>query len=59
MIKGGTCSFFLDDATVVLNPPLTPAELLVALHTVESESDVKAVMKGESVLVVGQGGSKC
>jgi len=36
---------FQNDATVVLNPPLTPAELLVALHTVESESDVKAVMK--------------
>ena len=31
------------------NPPLSPSELLVALHTIESKSDVKAIMKGRKL----------
>lgn len=47
------CKFFLRDvfftaeSATQLDPPLSPAELLVALHTIESKSDVKAVMKGQ------------
>jgi len=32
-------------------PPLSPSELLVALHTVESKSDVKAIMKGNYIQI--------
>ena len=32
------------------SPPLSPAELLVALHTIESKSDVKAIMKGSNLI---------
>ena len=35
------------ESATQLDPPLSPAELLVALHTIESKSDVKAVMKGQ------------
>lgn len=45
-------SFQLDAGVLMnpnLNPPLTPAELLVALHTIEAESDVKAIMKAINI----------
>lgn len=38
---------FTAESATQLDPPLSPAELLVALHTIESKSDVKAVMKGQ------------
>jgi len=45
-------SFQLDAGVLMnpnLNPPLTPAELLVALHTIEADSDVKAIMKAINI----------
>ena len=38
---------FTAESATQLDSPLSPAELLVALHTIESKSDVKAVMKGQ------------
>lgn len=35
--------------TAAANPSLSPSELLVALHSVESKSDVKAVMKAINI----------
>ena len=32
--------------------PLTPSELLIALHGIESKSDMKAVMKGKALLMI-------
>ncbi|XP_047132295.1 symplekin isoform X1 [Hydra vulgaris] len=40
---------FQTESAIPLNPPLSPAELLVALHTIESNSDVKAIMKAINI----------
>jgi len=40
---------FQSESPAQLEPPLSPAELLVALHTIESKSDVKAVMKAINI----------
>lgn len=40
---------FQTESATQLDPPLSPAELLVALHTIESKSDVKAVMKAINI----------
>ena len=45
--------FLAESATVA--SPLTPSELLIALHGIESKSDMKAVMKGEVVFSFGLG----
>eukprot|EP00794_Sanderia_malayensis_P020260 gene20260-22245_t len=38
-------SFQPETATVTIPSPLTPSELLIALHGIEAKSDVKAIMK--------------
>jgi len=40
---------FQSEAAVAISPPLSPAELLVSLHTIESKSDVKAIMKAINI----------
>ena len=42
-------SFQSESTTVAINPPLSPSELLVSLHTIESKSDVKAIMKAINI----------
>ena len=39
------CLFVLAESATIASP-LTPSELLIALHGIESKSDMKAVMKG-------------
>ena len=38
--------FFVLAESATIASPLTPSELLIALHGIESKSDMKAVMKG-------------
>lgn len=40
---------FQSESTVAITPPLSPSELLVSLHTIESKSDVKAIMKAINI----------
>ena len=40
---------FQSESTVAINPPLSPSELLVSLHTIEAKSDVKAIMKAINI----------
>ncbi len=38
---------FSGDSKVSATSPLSPSELLVALHQIEAKSDMKSVMKGK------------
>ena len=40
-------SYFSGDSKVSATSPLSPSELLVALHQIEAKSDMKSVMKGK------------
>lgn len=42
-------SLFPGDSKVSATSPLSPSELLVALHQIEAKSDMKSVMKGTFV----------
>ena len=43
------CFSLLGDSKVSATSPLSPSELLVALHQIEAKSDMKSVMKGNPV----------
>ena len=43
------CFSLLGDSKVSATSPLSPSELLVALHRIEAKSDMKSVMKGNPV----------
>ena len=47
---GRSLSFCLvaGDSKVSATSPLSPSELLVALHQIEAKSDMKSVMKGNA-----------